>query len=96
MKIVVFEPNKRGYIKEIPNTLEAMQEVVGGKIEVVHLTTDVIAVCNEEGRILGLPNNRCGLVGTFFCCGEDGEDFTSLSEGTKQRLISFMGGIGGD
>jgi len=92
MKIVVFEPNKRGYIKDISNTLKDMQEVVGGNIEVVHLFKDVTTVCKEEGRILSLPKNRCGLVGTFFCCDEAGEGFTSLSEEIMQRLITFMGG----
>lgn len=34
----------------------------------------------EEGRLLGLPENRFGICGTFFVAGDDGgEDFVSLS-----------------
>ena len=41
----------------IPNTLEAMQQMVGGYIEVIPLE-DVCLVCNEEGKLMGLPGSR--------------------------------------
>ncbi len=69
----------------IPNTLEASQQIVGGYIEVVGLDDDCVLVCNEEGKLLGLPGNRrCGediITGTFFvtACDEEG-DFCSLSD----------------
>ena len=42
---------------EIENTLKALQAVVGGHIETVRLTTELIGIVNEEGRILGLARN---------------------------------------
>lgn len=43
--------------KEIPNTLDALQEEVGGLIECVYLD-DVV---NEEGKLIGMePNRRLG------------------------------------
>ncbi len=74
--VVVFEPGKDGYIKTIDNTLEACQEIVGGYIETARCAKDAIIICNEEGRLRGLPLNRMGLVGTFFICGTKGENFT--------------------
>jgi len=76
IQVVIVEPNKKPYKKTIPNTLEAMKEIVGGYIEVIPCgVTDkkqqIILTLNEEGKLLGLPVNRkiMGkdiLVGTFF------------------------------
>jgi hypothetical protein len=81
LRIVVYEPNKKKKtVKEIDNTLEAMQEVVGGYIELVKLgRQDIVLVCNEEGRVLGLPKNR-GFYGTFLFVGNTPPDFTSLTD----------------
>ncbi len=44
---------------EIEEGLEAMQKVVGGSIEEYMPFEDEVAiVCNEEGKINGLPLNR--------------------------------------
>ena len=49
-----------------PSTLKALQEAVGGYIEVVHpegLPPHFCMVVNEEGRLLGLPiNTRASLL----------------------------------
>ena len=41
--------------RDIPNTLEELQATVGGYIETVTLAADTAIICNEEGRLLGLP-----------------------------------------
>lgn len=69
---------------DIPNTLEALQEKVGGYIETVTFATDACIICNEEGRLMGLPYN-CNLLGVSFVgpiliVGMDGEEFASLPE----------------
>lgn len=62
IKIIVCEPKKEPYIKEIDNTLEAKQKLVGGLIQSVpsffdkNNTYDFIM--NEEGIYLGLEPNR--------------------------------------
>jgi len=46
---------------ELNNTLEAMQNFVGGLIECITLRdtgSEVTLVCNDEGKLLGLPLNR--------------------------------------
>ena len=60
IRVLVIEPYKEPYEKEIDNALEAKQELVGGLIECVHLSKDedVILICNEEGLVMGLPFNR--------------------------------------
>ena len=93
MKVLVVEPNKKPEVRKIGNGLESMQAVVGGLIEAVYPFDDPVAlICNEEGKITGLPLNRCLrdesgeiidiIAGTFFLCGTpaDSDSFTSLTE----------------
>lgn len=89
IKVLVVEPMKPCQAREIPNTLDAMWEIVGGHIESFSYQREVI-VSNEEGKLLGLPRNRplydsMGtpidvLRGTFFIVGVSGEHFVSLTE----------------
>ena len=77
----------------LDNHLRALQEVVSigadyvGLIEVIDLEEDSRAciLCNEEGRLIGLPLNRwIGydiISGVFYAVGQDRNgNFTSLSE----------------
>ena len=62
IKVIVVEPEKEPYIKEIDDTLEAKQKLVGGDIEIVSSffsdKVDYDFIINEEGKIRGLPLNR--------------------------------------
>ena len=94
--ILVVEPNKPAYVKTIDHTLEALQAEVGGLIEPVYAFDDTAAIlCNEEGKLKGLPRNR-GLFdsngnlydilqGTFIVVGIDNADFVSLTEEQIER-----------
>lgn len=62
MKVIFKAPGCLPEIRDIPNALSALQEAVGGHIELVKLSYDFALVCNEEGRILGLPYN-CDVYG---------------------------------
>lgn len=67
LKVIHVEPGKRASIVEIDDNLKAMQDLVGGMIEeYMPYEDDVAIICNEEGKMLGLPLNR-GIV------GEDGQ-----------------------
>ena len=59
ISVLLVEPNKYPKMIEIDDTLEAMQEVVGGDIEEYMPFEDEVAiVCHEEGKLIGLPPNR--------------------------------------
>lgn len=59
IQVLVVEPMKPCRVQEIPDTLEAMQAIVGGHIETVTPFTEPVAiVCNEEGKLQDLPINR--------------------------------------
>lgn len=82
MKVVVMKPDALPDVQDIPNTLKALQELVGGYIEVVTLGEDVAVVCNENGRLLGLPYcatlGDVQFVGDIAIVGVDGCDFTDV------------------
>lgn len=68
---------------DIPNTLEALQKEVEGYIEVVPIGNDAVIICNEEGRLIGLPyNTQVGdysFVGTILIAGTNGEELTDYT-----------------
>ena len=103
MRILVVEPTKDPYVKEIDGSLKSMQAIVGGYIQTVEPFEDhnVLLVCNEEAKLLGLPENRFlrnrnGIPydiihGTFFLAQGNGESFCSLTDKqiqTYTRLYS--------
>ena len=66
----------------VTNSLKNLQTYVGGYIEAVTLTSDCAVICNEEGRILGLPHN-CNVAGIDFVgdilfVGIKGEEFADM------------------
>ena len=71
-----------GHKTAVSDTLENLQRIVGGYIECVHVTEDLVIICNEEGKLLGLePNMRFGidyLVGTIIVVGNDGDSFGDI------------------
>ena len=97
MRVLVVEPERRPEVRRIDDSLKAMQEIVGGSIQPVHLENSVVLVCNNEGKSLDLPANRglrdkngqlCDIVcGTFFlCCAPANRDhFTSLTPEQVER-----------
>ena len=94
MRVVVVEPGKVPYEKEIDPGLKSMQAEVGGLIQAVYPYDEPIAlICNDEGKLQGLPYNRVlrdpetreiydAVAGTFFLCGAPAgsSDFVSLSD----------------
>lgn len=94
MKILLIEPNSEPRPVEIDGSLASMQSLVGGLIEAVYPFNDPVAlICNDEGKLTGLPQNRPlkhpetgevydAVYGTFFLCSAptDSENFESLSD----------------
>lgn len=59
IRVVLVEPGKLARIAKVGTTLDAMQRTVGGDIEAYYpFEEQVCIVCNEEGKINGLPLNR--------------------------------------
>ncbi len=92
LKVLVKEPNKEPYIKEIEPELKNYQEIVGGLIECVEMpgVKNVDLYVNEEGKLDNLPGNfwlpeyeDC-VVGTCYMVGYDPEECENVSITDKQ------------
>lgn len=86
LRIVLKKVGEQPEIMNIENTLEAKQKLVGGWIEVVTVTDDILLVCNEEGKLDNLEPNLLFdydyIAGDCFFIGDDYEngDFKSLTD----------------
>lgn len=94
IKILVVEPEKDPYIKEIENTLEALQDEVYGNIEVYSMENGVDIILNEEGKIDNLPYNRFVdddiFCGTFIIAGEKDGGTISLNDEQIKRYSEMF------
>lgn len=82
MRVIAKAPNEAPIILEMKNTLEELQEAVGGHIETVSIASDACIICNGEGRLKGMTFN-CKLLGIEFVgpvliVGVKGDEFTDL------------------
>lgn len=84
MDVLLFEPGK--YPRSVSvDTLEEMQQLVGGWITATYPFDDPVAlVANDEGLLLKLPFNRMvdpyhPIVGNFFLTGIGEDNFVFLS-----------------
>lgn len=93
IRVLVKRPNEPPRSVWISDTLENLQRYVGGYIEVFPLATDMVVICDEEGRLKNKEYNCdiCGVpfVGEIILAGRNDEDFTDLpfQYGQMRRLF---------
>ena len=106
ISVLLVEPGKYPQTVEIDNSLEAMQELVGGYIEVIMpYESQVALVCNEEGRLTNLPLNRALYLGegknrelvdiihgSFFICyaSDESGEFLSLPKELAEKYKTLF------
>ena len=102
IKVLVLEPMKKPYVKEIVHTLENLQKEVGGSIEAAYPFEDKVAIiCNDEHKFNGMPMNRCLrdqdgeiydiLGGNLLVVGLTEYDFGSLTPEQVEKFSEFFG-----
>ena len=99
IKVLIVKPGQAPYAAEIPSTLESLQSQVGGLIQALYLQ-DAAIICNDEGKLIGLPLNRPlfdedgniydVIAGTFLVVGLTEDDFGSLTEEQIQRYTDMF------
>lgn len=91
IRVVVVEPGRKPYESEVINTLRGQQTAVNGYIEHINNGDGTYLVCNEEGKLQGLPANRRYngdiLVGPFFIAGAGDYELCSLSD---EQAAAYM------
>jgi len=97
IRVLIVKPLESPQETVIPNTLEAKQKIVDGLIEAIYPFEDTVAlICNEEGKLIGLPLNRqVGqdiIAGNFIVCGIDDRNasFSSLSNEQMKKYKAMF------
>ena len=91
IKVLYKRVGREPEVVEMENTLQSMQSMVGGFIEVIPYDNHEL-VCNEEGKIMGLyPNvgfDYDVINGNFFIANDDYEtgDFASLTDKNIEKI----------
>lgn len=91
MRVLIANPGEPAQVADLDPGLESLQAVVGGWIELWAVDGAANFLCNDEGRIMGLPFNRDvtlsdGTVWNIYGpilvtgCREDDGRFDSLPE----------------
>ena len=99
--VVMVEAGKPAAMATIGSDLESLQKAVGGRIEAAYFYDDPIAlVCNEEGKLNGMPLNRAVkdengeimdiIAGKFFICGLGEEDFASIPQELQDKYLKMF------
>ena len=97
MNVLMVEPGKAPYEMQIGDDLQSMQAVVGGYIQAVYPYEEPVAlICNEDGKLDGLPFNRALrdpdgdiydiVAGKFFIVGLGQSDFTDLPHDLAEQF----------
>lgn len=77
IRVVIKRAGEGPEVALIENSLKMLQSLVGGYIEAVTLDEGIVAICNEEGVLMGLPYNCAAdgfqFVGTVIFAGVSGE-----------------------
>ena len=101
LTVLVVEPMKEPYVKEIAPGLRSLQAEVGGSIAASYPFDDPVGlVLNDEGKLIGLDLNRSLrddrgdiydiVAGTFLVVGLGSENFASLPPEMIQKYTEHF------
>ncbi len=106
IKVISVPAGKRAFVKEIDRGLKSLQTEVGGYIQAIYPFSDEVAlICNDEGKLMGLPLNRAlktdGMagneiydivVGDFLICYApiSSENFESMPDNLLQKYLEMF------
>lgn len=100
IEVIMVEPGKVAKVTTIDDSLESMQNIVGGLIEeYMPFEDDVAIICNEEGKMMQLPPCRAIMdekgevmdiiAGPFFMAYApiESEKFLSMPADLREKYL---------
>lgn len=101
MRVVRVQPGQMAEVIDIENSLDALQKEVGGYIQMIYPFKDTVGiVCNEEGKLMGLPANKVllradgsaydVLVGTFLMVNLSDDDLMDFTEAQAKYWANLI------
>ena len=100
LRAVVVQPGEPAVVKEIDGSLPGLQNLVGGYIQISYPFDDAVGlICNDKGKLLGMPLNRslkndAGevydiLAGNFIIVGLSKDNFASLTPEQEAKYLEL-------
>ena len=100
MRVIKVKPMEEPEVKDIENDLGVLQSEVGGYIQCVYPFDEPVGiVCNDEGKLMGLPLNRSLrdengemydiIAGNFLIVGLTEDDFGSLTDEQVEKYSNM-------
>jgi hypothetical protein len=99
MRILVRESNNQPLqLKDIEGTLEEIQEIIGGNMEIVPMTQGLLCIYNEAGEIKGLERNFFHdyygwILGTVIFVNDGGDEFRSIADSQITFIKEYVGSL---
>lgn len=101
MTVLLIKPGMEPEVVDIDSGLESLQKAVGGDIAATYPYEDPVAIiCNDDGKLMGLPLNRalrdeCGniydvIAGNFLIVGLTEDSFGTLSDDLAEKYSSLF------
>lgn len=77
----------KAYIKEVPNTLESLKDLIGGGyLEQVSFGFGFVGLCDEDGLMKELPKNPLGIAGLMIVSKYDSTRHGELGSLTDEDI----------
>lgn len=77
----------KAYIKEVPNTLESLKDLIGGGyLEQVSFGFGFVGLCDEDGLMKELPKNPLGIAGQMIVSKYDSTRHGELGSLTDEDI----------
>ena len=94
IKVVRKRAGEKAEVILLLNTLESMQEEVGGYIKIADLGENIQLIMNEDSKESGLPDNveisGHMIAGTILFANKEGQFSSSLSEKQIEAINNFI------
>lgn len=93
IKVIIKRADEEyGHVTNVSQRLENLQNTVGGHIETVTIAPGLVIICNENGRLIGLPENctvvtpntSVDFVGDIIVAGVSGDAFNDVPISLKE------------
>jgi hypothetical protein len=101
IRVAIFRPDQEVTFETIRNDLASLQKLVGGYIEQVSINSKFCLICNEDGKLLGLPGNRAivggpgrfdVVCGTFFVARRGRANYRDILPSDDEQLRQWKPG----
>ena len=92
IRVLLVEPMKKPRLVTVEHTLEELQKLVGGYIEVTYPWEDEVGLIScDDAKFNGSAPNRCledydVIYGTFFLAGLTDDNFGDISDELAEKF----------